>query len=98
MLGAGRGGVVRAGQTGFAGGGRGVAEDGAGSLRERGLRVFVADPRVPPDNNAAERGLRGPVIGRLTSFGSGSDSGTELTGLLFSVLSTVRLAGLNPYA
>ena len=39
--------------------------------------------------------MRGPVIARLTSFGS---DGARAAGLLFGVLSTMRLAGLNLYA
>ena len=61
------------------------------------LSRFVADPRIPLDNNASERVLRGPVIARYTSFGSGGPDGARAAGLLFGVLATVRLAGLNPY-
>ena len=63
-----------------------------------GLIRFVSDPRIPLDNNAAERALRGPVIARHTSFGSGGPDGARAAGLLFGILQTVRLAGLNPYA
>lgn len=62
------------------------------------LSRFVGDPRIPLDNNASERVLRGPVIARYTSFGSGGPDGARAAGLLFGVLATVRLAGLNPYA
>ncbi len=62
------------------------------------LSRFVADPRIPLDNNLSERVLRGPVIARYTSFGSGGPDGARAAGLLFGVLATVRLAGLNPYA
>ncbi len=61
------------------------------------LSRFVGDPRIPLDNNASERVLRGPVIARYTSFGSGGPDGARAAGLLFGVLATVRLAGLNPY-
>ena len=61
-----------------------------------GLSLFASDPRVPMDSNAAERALRGPVIGRLTSLGSGSPQGAELTARLHSVFGTLRVAGLNP--
>jgi hypothetical protein len=42
-----------------------------------GLIVFLDDPQVPLDNNAVERALRGPVIGRKNHHGSKSkrDSG-----------------------
>ena len=63
-----------------------------------GLGVFVQDPRVAPDNNAAERALRCAVIGRKTSFGSGSEQGAHLTALLYSVYGTLQLWGLNYYA
>ena len=43
----------------------------------KGLSVFVDQPRVPMDNNAAERALRGPVIGRRLSFGSDSETGAS---------------------
>ena len=62
------------------------------------LSRFVGDPRIPLDNNLSERVLRGPVIARYTSFGSGGPDGARAAGLLFGVLATVRLAGLNPYA
>ena len=48
--------------------------------------------------NAAERALRGPVIGRLTSCGSGSPQGAERTAQLYSVFGTLRVAGINPYS
>src|SRR4051812_49146353 len=34
------------------------------------LTRFVEDVRVPLDNNATERGIRGPVVGRRNHFGS----------------------------
>ena len=60
--------------------------------------MFVGDPRVPPDNNAAERALRRPVIGRYATFGSGGPARAEAAGPLFGVFAAIRLAGLNPYA
>ena len=40
------------------------------------LFVFVAEPEVPPDNNAAERSLRHLVVSRKVSGGTRSDRGT----------------------
>ena len=37
------------------------------------LFVFVAEPEVPPDNNAAERSLRHLVVSRKVSGGTRSD-------------------------
>ena len=53
---------------------------------------------MPPDNKAAERALRRPVIARYATFGSGGPAGAETVGPLWSVFETVRMAGLNPYA
>jgi len=43
--------------------------------RWKGLTVFLEDPLVPLDNNAAERALRGPVLGRKNHYGSRSRVG-----------------------
>ena len=60
-----------------------------------GLSVFVDRPRVPLDNNLAERLLRGPVIGRRLSFGSDSETGARFTALMYSVVGTLRLNGID---
>ena len=60
-----------------------------------GLEVFLTKPFVPMDNNAAERALRRPVIGRKLSFGSHSEDGAALQGLLLSVFATLDRAGIN---
>lgn len=60
-----------------------------------GLEVFLTNPRVPLDNNAAERALRRAVIGRKLSFGSHSEGGAALQGVLLSVLATLQLAGID---
>ncbi len=35
-----------------------------------GLTRFLEDARIPLDNNATERGLRGMVVGRKNHYGS----------------------------
>src|SRR5256885_1977274 len=42
------------------------------------LTRFVDDARIPLDNNATERAIRGPVVGRKNHYGSKSRSGTEV--------------------
>jgi transposase len=49
------------------------------------------------DNNAAERILRNPVVGRKNYYGSGSVWSAHLAATMFSVLQTVLLWGLNPH-
>ncbi len=61
-----------------------------------GLSVFLERPWVPTDNNAIERVLRGPVIGRRLSFGSVSEAGARFTAMMYSVLGTLSSNGIDP--
>jgi len=61
-----------------------------------GLSVFLERPWVPMDNNAGERALRNPVIGRRLSFGSDSEAGAGFTAMMYSVLGTLSLNGIDP--
>ena len=69
------------------------------SLRNHwdGLTVFVERPEVAMDNNTAERILRNPVVGRKNYYGSGSVWSAHLAAMIFSVVQTVLLWGLNPH-
>ena len=60
------------------------------------LTRFVDDPRIPLDNNATERGIRGPVVGRKNHYGSKSRRGTQVAATLYSILETAKLHGVNP--
>lgn len=60
-----------------------------------GLTVFVNSPWVPMDNNIAERDMRGPVVGRKNFYGSGSEWSGELAAMMYNVLMTVKLWGIN---
>jgi len=60
-----------------------------------GLTVFVTCPWVALDNNAAERSMRAPVVGRKNFNGSGSQVSAELAATMYSVFATMRLWGLN---
>ena len=65
-------------------------------LRHRqGLCVFANAPEVPPTNNAAERALRGPVIGRRLTFGSNSEKGAQFTAIMHSVVGTLSMNGVD---
>ncbi|MBI4318803.1 MAG: IS66 family transposase [Chloroflexi bacterium] len=57
------------------------------------LFMFVADPRVPADNNAAERSLRPPVVSRKISGGTRSEKGSETKGIMASLFGTWHLQG-----
>ena len=60
------------------------------------LFVFVAEPEVPPDNNAAERSLRPLVISHKISGGTRSNQGTDAKMTLTSLFGTWRAQGQNP--
>jgi len=68
------------------------------SLRRHwtGLCVFVEQPQVPMDNNAAERAQRPLAVGRKNFYGSGSEWSGELACACFTLLATLRQHGLCP--
>jgi transposase len=63
-----------------------------------GLTHFLDDPRVPIDNNATERALRSPVVGRKNHYGSRSVRGTEVAALFYTLIESAELLGVNPQA
>jgi len=63
-----------------------------------GLTRFLSDPRVPLDNNAAERALRGVVVGRKNHYGSHSKQGARVAAILYTVFESAKLAGVDPRA
>jgi len=62
------------------------------------LTRFVDDPRIPLDNNATERGIRGPVVGRKNHYGSKSRSGTQVASIFYSLIETAKLHDIDPAA
>jgi len=63
-----------------------------------GLARHKEFPDAPLDNNAAERALRTPVVGRKNYYGSGSVVSAELAGAAWTITATAERAGLNPLA
>lgn len=61
-----------------------------------GLLSFLANPLIPLDNNLVERQMRGPVVGRKNHYGSKSERGTEVAAILYSLLETAKLVGVEP--
>lgn len=61
------------------------------------LFLFIADPRVPSDNNSAERSLRHSVISRKISGGTRSSKGSRTKFILASLFGTWRLQNKNPF-
>ena len=61
----------------------------------KGLRIFVKHPEVPMDNNLAENSLRGAVVLRKNSRGSGRQWSGELAAKQMTILETLKLWNIN---
>lgn len=58
--------------------------------------TFVQHPAVPSHNNAAEQAVRGPVTARKICGGTRSINGSTTKMILFSLLETCVVRGLDP--
>ena len=65
--------------------------------REAGLRVFLANPDVPLDTNHLEREIRPVALGRKNWLFCWTEVGARQVGIIYSVLASCRLQGLDPY-
>lgn len=65
---------------------------------ETGLRAFLDHPAVPIDNNAAERAMRAPVLGRKNHYGSRSRRGTETAAILYTLIESAKRVDVSPKA
>ena len=63
-----------------------------------GLKRFLEDARIPLSNNASERALRGPVVGRKNHYGSKSRRGATVAAVVYSLCESAKLAGVDPKA
>ena len=61
-----------------------------------GLTLFVDAPRIPMDNNASERKIRGPALGRKNYYGSGALWSGRLSAMMFSIFATLSDWRINP--
>ena len=55
------------------------------------LSRFTKDPQIPLDNNATERAIRGPVVGRKNHYGLKSSAGTQIAATLHTLVETAKL-------
>ena len=62
------------------------------------LGRFLEDGRLPIHNNACERALRKIAIGRANWMFAGSDEGAERAAVIYTLLGTCRLRGVEPFA
>ena len=64
----------------------------------RALRVFLTDPKVPIDNNEAERNLRRVALGRSNYLFFGHKDSGERHAVLYTLVTSAEKNGLNPTA
>src|SRR5499433_114915 len=62
------------------------------------LTRYCDDGRLEIDNNAAERALRDVTLGRKNYLFAGSDAGGERAAILYSLIGSAKLNGLDPEA
>jgi transposase len=64
--------------------------------RWEALMRYCDDGRLEIDNNAAERSLRAVALGRKNYLFAGSDRGGESAAVLYSLIGTAKLNGIDP--
>jgi len=62
------------------------------------LTRYCDNGRLEIDNNAAERALRAVTLGRKNYLFAGSDAGGERAAVIYSLIGTAKLNGLDPEA
>jgi transposase len=66
--------------------------------RWEALMRYCDDGRLEIDNNAAERSLRAVALGRKNYLFAGSDRGGKSAAVLYSLIGTAKLNGIDPEA
>lgn len=59
---------------------------------------YLDDGHLAIDNGAAERALKGPVLGRKNYLFAGSDAGGERAAIAYSLIETCKLNDIEPFA
>jgi len=62
------------------------------------FEVYLEDPAIPIDNNRVEREMRAVAVGRKNWMFCGSRTGGKQAALLFGLIGTCKLQGVNPEA
>jgi transposase len=64
----------------------------------KALTRFLEDGRLELDNNGCERALRQVAVGRKNWMFAGSDAGAERAAVMYTLIGTCRLNGVDPWA
>lgn len=62
------------------------------------LVAYIHDGDLDIDNNFAERAMRPVVLGRKNWLFAGSDSGGKRAAIIYSLVATCKLHGIDPFA
>jgi DNA invertase Pin-like site-specific DNA recombinase len=60
------------------------------------LTSYLNDGRLEMSNNAAERAMKPPVLGRKNYLFCGSDTGGQRAACFYTIIETAKLNGVNP--
>jgi len=66
--------------------------------RWQALTRYVTDGRLEMSNNAAERAMKPPVLGRKNYLFCGSDAGGQRAACIYTIIETCKMCGINPQA
>ncbi|EIE5010494.1 transposase domain-containing protein [Salmonella enterica] len=66
--------------------------------RKEALAYFCEDGLAEIDNNVAERGFRSVCLGKKNWLFSGIDRGGDRGALMYSLIETCKINGINPEA
>jgi hypothetical protein len=61
------------------------------------LTRFLDDGRLPLDNNLVENSIRPVALGRKNWLFAGSPEGAKRMAIIYSLVATCKLNGINPY-
>jgi transposase len=64
--------------------------------RWQALTRYVTDGRLEMSNNAAERAMKPPVLGRKNYLFCGSDAGGQRAACIYTIIETAKMCGINP--
>ena len=66
--------------------------------RWKALTRYLSDGRLEMSNNAAERAMKPPVLGRKNYLFCGSDAGGQRAACMYTILESAKMNGVNPQA
>lgn len=60
------------------------------------FKIYLEDPELPIDNNAAERSIRSMVVGRKNYYFVGSEDSGKWSAISYTLMESCRIQGINP--